>query len=124
MGRSELRLKFKIPIALHVIAIGWAAILVLSPPVPPPARSETLVGEWRGDDVRFTVDADGWVHYRAKKGGWRSRINLPARAWSDDGVTLGLWPVEIDFALGGPGIEGDERVLIVDGDRLLAVSGG
>lgn len=81
-----------------------------------PADKSAYIGQWRGNDMRFELTPAGMVHFKRRRSGGSTEINLPLQAFEGPNLTAGLGPASTTFVVTAPPHQVDGKwTMTVDG---------
>ncbi len=105
------------------LARAFAAFLVAAAlagcgePVPPPKTS--YVGDWRAENMRLAISAEGFVSYERHHGDSKTTINAPIQSVEGDNFIVGVGPFKTKFLVSKPPhLDGSLWKMTVDGVEL------
>jgi hypothetical protein len=101
-----------------------AAVLLLSAcGKPVPAEKAAYVGEWRQPTMYLLITQDGTVKYERLKGGGKTSVEGPLKAFNGDNFDVGFGPIRTTFVVSRPPYEeAGEWKMVVDGVVLTRTS--
>ena len=108
-----MKLRTLILVILFIAALGGCS----SKPLPP--EKQDYIGEWTSEHVYLQITADGFVHYRYKKGTMSKEINAPLKHFEGDDFVVGVGFLTTTFeVLKPPYQDGLDWKMVVDGVEL------
>lgn len=83
---------------LLVVTLGCSAFQGTPPP------NQDMVGNWTAADGTATlvISSTGDINYFRKRGAGTTELNMPAKAWTDTGFTVGALGMSTDFTIDAP----------------------
>lgn len=106
-------------LAFAVLLAVAAVLAACSEPIP--ATKMEYAGDWRSNDMRLLITADGRCEYaRKREGGGTTSINAPILRFEGDNIVVGIGMVHTTFVVSRPPalVDGQWR-MTVDGVELI-----
>jgi hypothetical protein len=108
------------------IASFVAALLLLAAcsGTPLPAEKASYAGDWRAQNMRIVITAQGHVSYERRDGSTSKSINAPLKRFDGDNFVVGIGPMTTTFVVSRPPWR-DEALwkMTVDGVELVKRGG-
>ena len=108
------------------IATLAAAVLLLAAcsGTPLPADKAAYAGDWRAQNMRIVITAEGLVSYERREGATSKSINAPLKRFEGDNFVVGVGPMTTTFVVSRPPWRDQAQwKMTVDGVELVRRGG-
>lgn len=90
--------------------------------VPPPGPE--YVGAWEGPGITVTIEPDGQIEVHRRDGA-DTRVNMPAKVWTDDAVEIGVGPLSTRYEIQEAPYQKDGTwIMVFDGVQVTRAATG
>ncbi|GAA5218961.1 hypothetical protein ACFSJ3_16535 [Corallincola platygyrae] len=104
---------------LRLVCLTLVSLMLVACVDPIPPERFAYVGDWRADNMKLVINADGIVNYYRKQGPRETTINAPLKQFEEGGFVVGVLGFTTKFMVDvPPHQEGDDWWMQVDGVML------